>query len=225
MKSSGGLALLATSAHVAHSLGMLPGPIPAQVLHAGRDAQTRASLKSETGMPGNGLSVEKWLPVVGAEGRYEVSDAGRVRSLDSRVRLVAHGTETTRLARGQLLRPGRTGPFGHVSVAIGRGNSRLVHHLVAEAFIGPRPPGLDVAHADGDGGNNRLSNLRYATRSENNRDLARRGDARLTPADVARIRREAPALPFGGKKRLALALGVSPCVVSSVLAGRSYAHV
>jgi len=176
-------------------------------------------------MPGNGLLFEQWIPVVGAEGRYEVSDAGRVRSVDRRVRLVARGTECTRFAEGRVLQPGRSGAFGHVSVAIGRGGSRMVHALVMAAFVGPRPPGMDVAHADGDGGNNCLTNLRYATRSENNRDVARRGDARLTPADVARIRREAPTLPFGGKKRLALALGVSPSVVSSVLAGRSYAHV
>jgi len=55
MNSRGGLALLSASAHVEHSPGMLSGPSPAKVWHAGRDAQTLASLKSEEGMPGNGL--------------------------------------------------------------------------------------------------------------------------------------------------------------------------
>jgi len=55
MNSRGGLALLSASAHVEHSPGMLSGPSPAKVWHAGRDAQTRASLKSEAGMSGNGL--------------------------------------------------------------------------------------------------------------------------------------------------------------------------
>jgi hypothetical protein len=84
---------------------------------------------------------------------------------------------------------------------------------------------MDVAHADGDGGNNRLDNLRYATRSENNQDRVRQGRTGLTEAGVARIRTEAPFLPRGGKKLLAHELGVSQSTLSSVLAGRSYTHV
>lgn len=110
---------------------------------------------------------ENWLPVPGYEGAYEVSDLGYVRSLERRVRLVTRQAgETTRLVRERILRPGST-RSGHVSVAIGKGNSRLVHQLVLEAFIGPRPEDCEVLHLNHDPADNRLVNLKYGTRSEN----------------------------------------------------------
>ena len=167
---------------------------------------------------------EVWLPVAGAEGRYEVSDIGRVRSVDHRVRLVCHGVETTRLVRGRILRPGPS-KSGHLSVVLGKGNTRQVHQLVLDAFQGPRPCGADIAHNDGDPTNNAVENLRYSSRSENNRDKVWHGRTQLRPADVDRIRREAPQAPPGGKAALARELGVHPCTISDVLAGRRHAHV
>jgi len=52
---------------------------------------------------------------------------------------------------------------------------RYIHQLVAEAFLGPRPEGMDVAHWDGKPGHNAASNLRYASRSENQLDMRRHG--------------------------------------------------
>jgi hypothetical protein len=110
---------------------------------------------------------ENWKPVVGAESAYEVSDTGRVRSLSRRVRLVTRQAgETTRLVPERVLRPGPT-RSGHVSVAIGKGNSRLVHQLVLEAFVGPCPSGCEVLHLNHNPADNRLSNIKYGTRSEN----------------------------------------------------------
>lgn len=168
--------------------------------------------------------MEVWKDIAGFEGRYQVSDQGRVRSLDHRVRLVAHGVETTRLSRGRILRPGPS-KTGHLTVAIGKGNSRGVHQLVMEAFVGPCPAGMEVAHNDGDPSHNWLGNLRHATRASNNRDRIHHGATQLSPGDVDRIRREAPRAPRGGKKRLAEELGVDACTISDVLAGRRHAHV
>jgi len=79
----------------------------------------------------------------------------------------------------------------------GASHSRLVHHLVLEAFIGPRPPGMECAHWDGDAGNCRLSNLRWATHTDNERDKFRHGTdsrgernarAKLTWEQVREIR-------------------------------------
>ncbi|WP_419776144.1 NUMOD4 motif-containing HNH endonuclease [Mixta mediterraneensis] len=167
---------------------------------------------------------EIWKPVPGYEGRYEVSNLGRVRSLPHRVRFVAHGKETTRLSPGRALRPGRSGLYGHVTVAPGKGNSRPVHQLVAKAFIGPRPANMDVAHADGDGANNKVENLRYTTRSQNNGDRVLQGKTRITPDIVRRIREKAPLMPHGGKIKLARELGINPCTISDVLAGRRHLH-
>ncbi len=104
---------------------------------------------------------EQWQPVDGHP-HYEVSDQGRVRSLDRKIR----SRGGFRLKRGCLLKPGRT-KSGHLTVAIGRGNSMFVHRLVLFAFRGPPPEGHESLHGDGDPSNNNLWNLRWGTRSEN----------------------------------------------------------
>jgi len=57
----------------------------------------------------------------------------------------------------------------------GKKYNRLVHQLVAEAFIGPRPEGMFACHKDGNSINNNVSNLYYGTRSDNVRDAVRHG--------------------------------------------------
>lgn len=128
--------------------------------------------------------IETWKPVPGYEGRYEVSDMGRVRSLPHYVRLVAHGKETRRLSPGRILRPGAQ-KSGHVTVSLGRHNSRPVHQLVLEAFVGPRPAApegslVDILHLNSNPKDNRLTNLRYGTRAENIRQDLEEGKRRLT---------------------------------------------
>lgn len=119
------------------------------------------------------MNGERWLPVVGFEGRYEVSDHGRVRSVDR----IAQTATGARRYRGVMLRPG-TVESGHQLVVLGKGNSRLIHALVLAAFVGPRPAGHDSLHHDGNPANNRLENLRWGTRSENVRDAQRHGTYR-----------------------------------------------
>ncbi|MDF2707066.1 MAG: hypothetical protein K0R62_2718 [Nonomuraea muscovyensis] len=102
---------------------------------------------------------ERWLPVVGWEGLYEVSSQGRVRSLYSGTRSKTGFPKPHCTSRGQ-----------YMAVDLSRQGKRktiAVHVLVAAAFIGPRPDGMDVCHNDGDSLNNRPENLRYGTRSEN----------------------------------------------------------
>lgn len=55
----------------------------------------------------------------------------------------------------------------------GRAHSVFIHVLVAEAFLGPRPTGLQVNHIDGNKQNNHASNLEYVTASENMRHAYR----------------------------------------------------
>lgn len=98
------------------------------------------------------LADEKWRPVVGFEGKYAVSDRGRVRSLHT----------------GRLLVQ-RLWNSGYPSVQLWAGNkahSRSVHRLMGEAFLG-LVHGLQVNHIDGDKENNRLENLEIVTASEN----------------------------------------------------------
>src|SRR3546814_17334982 len=78
---------------------------------------------------------EEWRPVVGFEGLYEVSDQGRVRSLDREVR---SGPGRTRKARSHILKPS-AGQDGYLRVNLWQDNtyrSRTVPSLVAEYFFG-----------------------------------------------------------------------------------------
>ncbi|ERG63471.1 hypothetical protein L332_03560 [Agrococcus pavilionensis RW1] len=116
---------------------------------------------------------ENWLPVVGYEGWYEVSDLGRVRSVSREVRTGVG----TRHMQGRVLRP-FTRADGRYSVTLSRDDerrTRLVHRMVLEAFVGPQPTGAECCHHDGDPTNNRLTNLRWDTHTGNEADKRRHG--------------------------------------------------
>lgn len=121
---------------------------------------------------------ENWRPVVGYEGSYEVSDAGRVRSVERRI-VQRNGHPLT--VRPRVLRQydAGTGRTGHRRVRLlqaGKGRSLWVHRLVLLAFVGPPPGGTEACHNDGDPTNNRLENLRWDTRRENALDIVRAGE-------------------------------------------------
>lgn len=106
---------------------------------------------------------EKWLPVVGHEGVYEISDAGRVKSL---ARVDARGRNRL---KERFLSPSE-GVGGYLRVNLrkgGRQTKKLVHRLVLEAFVGPCPPGKECRHMDGNPKNSRVENLKWGTKSEN----------------------------------------------------------
>lgn len=104
---------------------------------------------------------EQWRPVVGWEDLYLVSSHGRVRSLH-KGRGVKNSSDGILKFRSLI--------WGYPRVILtrkGKPSSRSVHSLVIEAFVGPRPEGMDVCHNDGNPLNSHVSNLRYGTRSEN----------------------------------------------------------
>lgn len=117
---------------------------------------------------------ERWLPVVGYEGYYEVSDLGRARSLD---RIVATRGQGTRISPGRILKQGtyrRTG-HKHVTFSVGAETRTFTVHSVAlAAFVGPRPEGLDIRHLNGIPDDNRVTNLVYGTAAENAADRDKR---------------------------------------------------
>ena len=118
---------------------------------------------------------EHWLPVVGYEGLYEVSDQGRVRSLDRCVRARDNGV---RLAEGRLLNA-TTLRSGHKRVKLSNDTNckmALVHRLVLEAFIGPAPEGKPLAlHNNDIPDDNRIENLRWGSYRDNQMDRVRNG--------------------------------------------------
>ena len=128
---------------------------------------------------------EHWAPVRGFESLYEVSDLGRVRSLDRVVELRDHPKLKTRTMRGRLLfqkinRPA-AGAYKRMQVALWRQNKEHtmnVARLVAEAFI-PNPNNAPfVLHLDDDATNNVVSNLAWGDHAENVRQMVERSRTR-----------------------------------------------
>lgn len=117
------------------------------------------------------MNNEIWKPVVGFEGLYEVSDAGRVRSLDRVITTRGRwGGEAQRRLRGRALRPRRfSNDYLGVQLCDAEGQkTKLIHRLVAEAFLGDQPE-MQVNHKDGVRSHNHIGNLEWATCGDNHR--------------------------------------------------------
>lgn len=179
--------------------------------------------------------MEKWKAVPGFEGLYEVSDQGRVRSLDRITpRFNRWGTPAPLRVKGRLLKPSPFGKSGHVCVNLfnnGRGKCWQIHRIVLEAFVGPRPRGMECRHLNGRAHDNRLANLVWGTRAENMADRTRLGEhnpalgenrhnAVLTEKQVRAIR----SLNASGKggSEISRTMGVNINTVFGIISGRNW---
>lgn len=156
---------------------------------------------------------ETWRPVPGLSG-YHVSDLGRVRG-----------------PRG--VRKLQTGRDGHQVVGVWDGEKSRkvpVHRLVLSAFCGPCPPGLECCHADDNPANNRLSNLRWDTRSANVLDKFRNGfkmpAASRHPLAIYQVRAIRAAKAEGAScAALANRFGGSPGNIWMIVTGKTWRSV
>jgi len=101
---------------------------------------------------------------------YQVSNLGRVRSIDRRIlnSLGVHCLYHSKILKHQK------GPNGYATVNLGKKYmTRYVHHLVMKAFRGKTPKGKEILHIDGNKKNSRLDNLKFGTRWENMQDVVR----------------------------------------------------
>ena len=143
--------------------------------------------------------------------------------------LVSRDGEVCSLLTHKILKPYVVGRLRYYAVALRDGgitHRRTVHTLVAEAFIGPRPPKADVCHTDGDTTNNNVANLRYASRRENLADRKSHGTAQIgernpsatltnVQAQQIRVRR----MKGERLKTLAAAFGVNASTISRIANG------
>lgn len=125
---------------------------------------------------------EEWRDIAGYEKAYQVSDLGRVRSLD---RVVVGGScGPAKRIKGRVMKPciSGTNPYQTVTLyAENKPKPCTVHRLVASAFLGPCPKGHEVCHGPNGKQDNRLTNLSYGTRSQNQLDRYRDGTRRNKP--------------------------------------------
>ncbi len=177
-------------------------------------------------------TLEQWRPVVGYEGFYEVSDQGRVKSLGRRGE-VRPGVWRSWEAKILKPQPGGRRNENRVHVRLskdGKVDSFLVAHLVARAFIGPRPEGQLVLHGDKGRNDNSAANLYYGNHSRNNgADRWRDGTAiagesnnkaKLTEAQVLEIRASSRR-----QVELAEEYGVRQGTISAIKRRRIWKHV
>ena len=165
---------------------------------------------------------------------YRVSDDGRVQSC------VIPGRYPKISDEWRDLKPSRR-TRGYLAVYLGRNVVRMVHRLVLEAFAGPCPEGMECLHGDGNPANNRLDNLRWGTKKENQADSARHGTARNfahTPGEshacarltenlvreIVRIRQETGMGAVGIARRLGLPDEIRGAI-EGVYRGAAWNHV
>jgi len=181
---------------------------------------------------GNGFDIaadlpgEEWSPVIGYADLYAVSNLGRIKR-------TADGVRTF---RGRLLKPFIT-KSGYVHVCFkvdGRVKCFMRHRLVAAAFIGPRPDGMQVNHKNGVKDDNRVENLEYLTPSQNVKHSFRIGIKTtlgennprhiLTECDVRKIRAllrdEVMTL-----KEIGDMFGVSKSAIANIKYGHSWSNI
>ena len=109
---------------------------------------------------------EEWRPVLGYENSYEVSNTGRVRSLNYIGKKIVQERVVCDNGNG----------YGRITLYKNNvGRRKYIHRLVAEAFL-PNPENKpQVDHIDGDPGNNQVENLRWCSNLENsNYELTRK---------------------------------------------------
>lgn len=102
---------------------------------------------------------EIWKDVKGYEGKYQISNLGRVKSLNY-----------ARRKQVRILRPGIQKKTGYISVSLlkeGKQKTKTIHRLVAEAFI-PNPKNLkQINHKDENKQNNCVNNLEWCSAKYN----------------------------------------------------------
>ena len=112
--------------------------------------------------------MEIWKDVIGYDNVYQISNLGRVRSLN-RTDVDCHGRMQKR--KGKLIKPTENSN-GYLRVYLayrGKKEKRFIHRMVAEAFVPNSDPDINdiVNHMDCNPKNNKYDNLEWTTRKGN----------------------------------------------------------
>lgn len=177
---------------------------------------------------------EIWKDVPGYEGYYEVSDQGRVRSLD---RFVTRPTSQGYLQPGRILRPAwRKGATnrGYKTINLcvnGANRSEYIHRLVALAFLSNPDCLPQINHKNGRNDDNSVENIEWCSPRDNQLHAHANGlklntprgeackRAKLSNEEVSWIR--AWSVDGYSNRSIAESFGVDPSTVSTIKCGKS----
>lgn len=181
------------------------------------------------------MNIENWRPVKGFEGKYEVSDLGRIRSVERKAKMKNRWGLCEITVPERILSHGKT-RTGHIRVTLYSGepskpSRHFVHQLVLKAFVGESPAGTEGSHLNGNPSDNRCTNLAWETPRDNNARKHQHGTAqigeknstaKLTFDDVKQIR------GLNGRMKqveIANLFGVTQAQVSNILRGNQWRHL
>jgi hypothetical protein len=177
------------------------------------------------------MSEEKWLDIPEYEGIYQISDQGRIRSLDRMVRQRFGGLQHR---KGQIISPW-VNPEGYSFVMLNKETSFRrwrVHRLVLTVFMGPPEPGMECCHRDSNPRNNRIENLRWGTSASNSKDMIANGTSmKGERSNLSKLRNEQIAkikemLATGmTQQRIASLFNVKQTTISKIKLGCTWSHV
>ena len=164
-------------------------------------------------------SPEFWADVPDYEGLYQVSNLGRVRSLDRKLKKA--NSKGVQSKPGQILKPWSAGRTGRLKVSLckeGERAARPTYKLVALVFLGQS--NLSVDHINGNYLDNNVVNLRYLTRAEN----ARLGNSILTKEQVKEIKMLLSTTKLS-QKAIGKKFGVSREAIKDIKCGYKWEHI
>lgn len=174
--------------------------------------------------------MENWKDVIDYEGFYEISDHGRVRTVE-RTQYSYGGRSWVKPSK--INKTTFDGRYMVITLAkLGQRKRFYVHDLVLTAFVGKRPEGMHGCHGDGNGQNNLLTNLRWDTPSANNED--KRDHKTLAMGESHGMNKYTEAQIQNVKMLLCLGLnatqiesetGVHRITVAAVRSGRQWKHL
>lgn len=176
-----------------------------------------------------GIEEEKWLPVVGYEGIYEVSDWGRVKSLAREISYKVKGKRRVRKVSDKIivLMPHSEGSWFVTLYKNKSAKMFLMHRLVARHFLITSGISYIVRHKNLDRSDNSVSNLYIQPLTEfRHEQLATSdyvGTSKLRKQDILKIRQ----LLLNKVKQpiIAKMYGVSTGTIQSISAKRTWKHV
>lgn len=170
--------------------------------------------------------MEKWNPVVGYEGLYEVSNYGRIKSLPRRREKLAFHMKK------QVIHPKNKG-YAYVSLyKNNKAEYALVHRVVATSFVENLYNKPNVNHKDCDRLNNHTDNLEWCTQKENilhavKNDRLARGEYRfghkLQPCNILQIRKMIKDRIT--IREIAVLFGVSTSTIFKISVRKKWAHI